>query len=42
VVLSPEGILLRHDAPVRRHEGLPESVELAAGAVPEDVEVREG
>ena len=42
VVLSPEGILLRHDAPVRRHEGLPESVELAAGTVPEDVEVREG
>ena len=41
-VLSPGGILLRHDAAVRRHEGLPESVELAAGAVPEEVEVREG
>ena len=41
-VLAPEGILLRHDAPVRRHEGLPESVELAAGAVPEEIEVREG
>lgn len=41
-VLSPGGILLRHDAPVRRHEGLAESVELAAGAVPEEVEVREG
>lgn len=40
-VLSPEGILLRHDAPVRRHEGLPEKVELAFGAVPEEVEVHE-
>jgi 23S rRNA (cytosine1962-C5)-methyltransferase len=40
-VLRPEGILLRHDAPVRRHEGLPESVDLAFGVVPEEVEVRE-
>lgn len=40
-VLAPEGILLRHDAPVRRHEGLPETVELAFGAMPEEVEVRE-
>jgi 23S rRNA (cytosine1962-C5)-methyltransferase len=41
-VLSPEGILLRNDAPVRRHEGLPESVELVHGAVPEEIAVREG
>ena len=41
VVLSPEGILLRNDAPVRRHERLPESVELAFGAVPDEIEVRE-
>lgn len=41
-VLGPEGILLRHDVPVRRREGLPEAVELAQGTVPEWVEVREG
>jgi 23S rRNA (cytosine1962-C5)-methyltransferase len=41
-VVSPDGILLRHDAPVRRHEALPEAVELAHGAVPERIEVREG
>ena len=41
-VVAPEGILLRHDAPVRRHEALPETVELAWGDVPERVEVREG
>jgi 23S rRNA (cytosine1962-C5)-methyltransferase len=41
-VLRPEGILLRHDAPVRRHEGLPLGVELAAGQVPEEIEVDEG
>lgn len=41
-VLHPEGILLRNDASVRRHERLPEQVELAWGAVPEQVEVREG
>jgi 23S rRNA (cytosine1962-C5)-methyltransferase len=40
--LSPEGILLRHDVGVRRHEGLPHGVELVAGAVPQDIEVREG
>ena len=40
-VLSPEGILLRNDAPVRRHERLPEKVELVAGTVPEEIEVRE-
>lgn len=41
-VLGPEGILLRHDAPVRRREQLPEEIVLVAGAVPERVEVREG
>ena len=41
-VLAPEGILLRHDVPVRRREGLDERVELAAGTVPERIEVREG
>ena len=41
-VVAPEGILLRHDAPVRRHEALAETVELARGMVPEKVEVREG
>jgi 23S rRNA (cytosine1962-C5)-methyltransferase len=41
-VLAPEGILLRNDAPVRRHERLPEQVELAAGTVPDEIEIREG
>ena len=39
--LAPEGILLRHDASVRRHEGLPLEVVAAHGAVPDAVEVRE-
>jgi 23S rRNA (cytosine1962-C5)-methyltransferase len=39
--LAPEGILLRHDTTVRRHEGLALGVELASGAVPETVEVEE-
>jgi 23S rRNA (cytosine1962-C5)-methyltransferase len=39
---SPEGVLLRNDAPVRKHEGLPEEIELAHGQVPESVEAREG
>lgn len=38
----PEGILLRHDVGVRRLEGLPENVELAAGTVPQEIEIREG
>jgi 23S rRNA (cytosine1962-C5)-methyltransferase len=37
-----DGILLRNDAPVRRREGLDETVALARGAVPREVEVREG
>ena len=39
---KPRGILLRNDAPVRRHEGLSEPVELVHGSVPESIEVREG
>jgi 23S rRNA (cytosine1962-C5)-methyltransferase len=39
---APEGILLRNDVGVRRHEGLPESVELAYGTVPEALEFWEG
>jgi 23S rRNA (cytosine1962-C5)-methyltransferase len=39
--LGPEGILLRNDAAVRRHERLPAEVELAFGQVPEVVEVVE-
>jgi 23S rRNA (cytosine1962-C5)-methyltransferase len=41
-VLQPEGILLRNDASVRKHEGLTEGVELVYGTVPESIEVREG
>ena len=41
-LVRPEGILLRNDVGVRRHEGLPENVELAMGTVPEEVEFREG
>lgn len=40
--LGPEGVLFRHDVPVRRHEGLPEEIVLAYGAVPEEIEIREG
>ena len=40
-VLEPDGILLRNDVPVRRHEELPLDVELAAGSVPERIEVEE-
>ncbi len=39
--LAPEGILLRNDAAVRRHEGLAAEVVLASGQVPEVVEVLE-
>lgn len=41
-VLTPAGVLLRNDVAVRRHEELPEKVELVHGEVPEEVEVREG
>ena len=40
-VFGPEGILLRNDAGIRRHEGLPEEVVLAHGDVPKVVEVSE-
>jgi len=39
--LAPEGILLRNDAAVRRHEGLPLEVTLAEGQVPEAIEIAE-
>ena len=39
--LNPDGVLLRNDAGVRRHEGLPAEVVLAYGQVPEVVEVVE-
>jgi 23S rRNA (cytosine1962-C5)-methyltransferase len=38
---APAGILARNDASVRAREGLPRTVELAAGAVPEEIEVNE-
>ncbi len=40
-VLEPSGILLRNDAPIRRHEKLAAAVEVAFGEVPEAVEVEE-
>ena len=39
--LAPEGILLRNDSAIRRHEGLPLEVTLASGEVPQVVEVAE-
>jgi 23S rRNA (cytosine1962-C5)-methyltransferase len=39
--LHPDGILLRNDAAVRRHEGLPSEVVLAFGQMPDVVEVVE-
>ena len=39
--LAPEGILLRNDAAVRRHEGLPLAVESVCGSVPDTVAVEE-
>jgi len=41
-VLAPRGVLLKNDASVRRHEGLPLEITDAVGSVPEAVEVREG
>ena len=41
-VLRPTGILLRNDSPVRAMEGLPETVEIGAGSVPERLVVEEG
>jgi len=39
--LAPEGILLRNDTTVRRHEGLPLEVILARGTVPDTVSMEE-
>jgi len=39
---QPAGMLARNDVPVRSHEQLDRSVELLAGSVPEELEVREG
>ncbi len=39
--LAPEGILLRNDAPIRRHEGLPPEVVPVFGTVPETLVVEE-
>ena len=41
-LFTPEGILLRNDAPVRRREGLDETVVAARGTVPREIEIREG
>ncbi len=40
-VLAPEGILLRHDTAVRRHEGLPLETRAVHGTVPDEIEVSE-
>ena len=40
--LTPDGILLRNDVPVRRREGLLLESELLHGTVPQEIEVREG
>src|SRR2546425_10222758 len=39
--LEPDGILLRNDAAIRRHEGLPLEVVTADGVVPDTIEVAE-
>jgi 23S rRNA (cytosine1962-C5)-methyltransferase len=39
--LSPDGILERSDAPVREREGLPVSVGVLSGSVPDRIEIRE-
>jgi len=41
-LLTPHGILARNDPKVRRLEGLPESVEVVSGVVPDQIAVREG
>jgi 23S rRNA (cytosine1962-C5)-methyltransferase len=41
-VLQPEGILLRNDAPARKREGLGSELIEVHGAVPRQIEVREG
>ena len=39
--LSPQGILLRNDAPIRRHEGLDPEIVQVYGTVPQTIEVME-
>ena len=39
---TPDGILFRHDVPIRKLEGLDSLVELGFGDVPQQVELREG
>jgi 23S rRNA (cytosine1962-C5)-methyltransferase len=39
--LAPSGMLLRHDASVRRHERLPVAIENPRGQVPDEIEVAE-
>jgi 23S rRNA (cytosine1962-C5)-methyltransferase len=39
--LHSDGILLRNDAAIRRHEGLALTIEAASGSVPDEVEVEE-
>ncbi|MGH7592455.1 MAG: class I SAM-dependent rRNA methyltransferase [Gemmatimonadales bacterium] len=39
---APDGILLRHDVPIRTREGLDTTVELAWGDVPDQIEIQEG
>lgn len=41
-LLAPKSILLRNDSAIRELEGLDRYIEVAAGEVPERVEVREG
>jgi 23S rRNA (cytosine1962-C5)-methyltransferase len=41
-VFQPEGILLRNDVAVRRREGLPQESAELYGAVPREIEIREG
>ncbi len=40
-VLQPRGVLLRNDASVRRHEGLPLEIMEVSGTVPDTLEVQE-
>jgi 23S rRNA (cytosine1962-C5)-methyltransferase len=41
-VFRPKGVLLRNDSAIRELEGLPRQVELAAGILPERLELTEG
>ena len=41
-LFDPQGILLRHDVPARRREGLSAGIEEVLGSVPREIEVREG